>query len=244
MSAITAAAAQRQRWEYLRSLFENSPEAVGLLDGEMRLVVWNRAAAGITGYSPAEMLGRLCSMDGGRFTVHMNGGGDRPRPPAIARGAPALCEFEVDEKEGGATPINVLAGLTPLRHEDVAFLIHIVPPVRFPLEVPAEARLPHRSLGARRGRRVAGATQPGALRVLTRREHEILSLLAAGKTAKPIAAELALSLTTVRTHIQHILRKLGVHSCLEAVVCLLRARLEDPTTRALALGLGPLLTLP
>jgi DNA-binding CsgD family transcriptional regulator len=58
---------------------------------------------------------------------------------------------------------------------------------------------------------------------LTPREREILRLLAAGKTAKPIAAELSLSVPTVRTHIQHILRKLGVHSCLEAAVVFLRS---------------------
>jgi len=240
MSPINGATAQRQRWEYLQSLFEHSPDAVGLIDAEMRLVVWNRAAAEITGYSPAKMLGHLCSVDGGRLIVHLNGTSEHPVPAAMRRGGPALCEMEIDEKSG-ATPLNVLAGLTPLRHEDVAFLIHIVPPVRFPLEIPAETRLSHRPLAPRRGRRTA-AGQPSTLKVLTRREHEILSLLAAGKTAKPIAVELSLSLTTVRTHIQHILRKLGVHSCLEAV-CLLRERLEDPTTRARAVGLAPLLAV-
>jgi DNA-binding CsgD family transcriptional regulator len=68
---------------------------------------------------------------------------------------------------------------------------------------------------------------------LTRREHQVLTLLAAGKTAKPIATELSVSLTTVRTHIQHILAKLGVHSCLEAVVCLLQATVEESSARGL-----------
>ena len=59
---------------------------------------------------------------------------------------------------------------------------------------------------------------------LTERESQILALLAGGKTAKPIATQLSVSLPTVRTHIRHILRKLGVHSCLEAAVWFLRAR--------------------
>jgi len=73
-----------------------------------------------------------------------------------------------------------------------------------------------------------GPPAPPRPLALTSREREILRLLAAGKTAKPIATELGLSLFTVRTHIQNLLRKLEVHSCLEAVVCFLRGRRVDP----------------
>jgi two-component system, NarL family, response regulator LiaR len=61
---------------------------------------------------------------------------------------------------------------------------------------------------------------------LTRREWEVVDLLAEGATTAGIAAELQLSRATVRTHIKHILRKLGVHSRGEAVrqVKLLRQR--------------------
>ena len=52
---------------------------------------------------------------------------------------------------------------------------------------------------------------------LTPREDEILRLLARGTDTGGIAAELMISRTTVRNHIQHILHKLGVHSRLEAV---------------------------
>jgi hypothetical protein len=44
----------------------------------------------------------------------------------------------------------------------------------------------------------------------------------------PIATELGVSLPTVRTHIQNLLCKLAVHSCLDAVVCFLRGRRVDP----------------
>jgi two-component system, NarL family, nitrate/nitrite response regulator NarL len=52
---------------------------------------------------------------------------------------------------------------------------------------------------------------------LTRREREILVLLADGLGQKTIAAELGISSKTVATHIQRILGKLGVHSRAEAV---------------------------
>jgi DNA-binding CsgD family transcriptional regulator len=52
---------------------------------------------------------------------------------------------------------------------------------------------------------------------LTQREREILSLLAEDATLHEISGRLGVSYTTVRNHVQHILRKLGVHSILEAV---------------------------
>lgn len=52
---------------------------------------------------------------------------------------------------------------------------------------------------------------------LTRRELEILELLASGLSNQAIADRLVLSLRTVRNHVQNIIRKLGAHSKLEAV---------------------------
>jgi DNA-binding response OmpR family regulator len=52
---------------------------------------------------------------------------------------------------------------------------------------------------------------------LTKRELEVLSLLAAGRSQVTIAKDLVLTEKTVATHLQHILRKLGVHSRAEAV---------------------------
>jgi DNA-binding NarL/FixJ family response regulator len=52
---------------------------------------------------------------------------------------------------------------------------------------------------------------------LTRREWEILGLLAAGWSNRRIASERHLSFLTVRAHVQSLLVKLGVHSKLEVV---------------------------
>jgi RNA polymerase sigma factor (sigma-70 family) len=56
-----------------------------------------------------------------------------------------------------------------------------------------------------------------ALNRLSPREREILALLAKGWSNRRIAEECFLSLNTVRTRVQNILVKLGVHSKLEAV---------------------------
>jgi DNA-binding NarL/FixJ family response regulator len=60
---------------------------------------------------------------------------------------------------------------------------------------------------------------------LTAREKEILSSLAKGNSYKLIAAELGISLDTVRTHIKHIYDKLQVHSQTEAVSKAIHERL-------------------
>jgi PAS domain S-box-containing protein len=52
---------------------------------------------------------------------------------------------------------------------------------------------------------------------LTPRQVEVLRLLEQGRSTKQIAAELHLSTETVRNHIRHLFRALGVNSRLEAV---------------------------
>ena len=62
---------------------------------------------------------------------------------------------------------------------------------------------------------------------LTRRELEILQLLARGLNNEIISRPLYISPTTTRNHIQNILGKLGVHSKLEAVAYAVRAGYVD-----------------
>jgi DNA-binding NarL/FixJ family response regulator len=59
---------------------------------------------------------------------------------------------------------------------------------------------------------------------LTTREWEVLDLLEGGASTAEIARQLVLTPETVRTHVQHILRKLRVHSRAEAVRFAERAR--------------------
>jgi two-component system nitrate/nitrite response regulator NarL len=62
---------------------------------------------------------------------------------------------------------------------------------------------------------------------LTARELEVLALLVDGLSSNDIAADLDISLDTVRTHVKNILAKLGVHSRLEAAAFAVRHRLVD-----------------
>lgn len=57
---------------------------------------------------------------------------------------------------------------------------------------------------------------------LTPRELEILQLLSDGRSPDDIALELGVSRHTLRTHVQNVLMKLGVHSKLDAIVAAIR----------------------
>ncbi len=52
---------------------------------------------------------------------------------------------------------------------------------------------------------------------LTAREAEILQALGSGASTAAVAEDMHISLNTVRTHVQRIIKKLGAHSKLEAV---------------------------
>ena len=62
------------------------------------------------------------------------------------------------------------------------------------------------------------------LEQLSPREFEILREIAAGASNKEIARSLAIAETTVKIHVQHILRKLGLSSRVQAAVLLTEGR--------------------
>jgi len=61
------------------------------------------------------------------------------------------------------------------------------------------------------------------LTTLTRRELEVLSDLASGRTNKQIARDLGVSLNTVKFHVRNLFQKLGVNSRGQAIAMYLRS---------------------
>jgi len=108
---------------------------------------------------------------------------------------------------------RVLNGESPLNQELAARLIQ-----RLADEAgqPAEqsAKQPAQPIPAR------AQEHPGAARPegLTRRELEVLGLVAQGKTNREIAADLVISGGTAKVHVQNVIRKLGVSDRTQAAV--------------------------
>ena len=78
-------------------------------------------------------------------------------------------------------------------------------------------------------RRLAGQPSSAAAPQLTRRETEVLRLVAKGLTYRQIAERLVLSIRTVQNHVQSTLSKLQLHNRAQLVRYAMEAGLdEDP----------------
>jgi DNA-binding NarL/FixJ family response regulator len=152
---------------------------------------------------------------------------------------PGISGYEVcrrlKEHFGPRLPVIFLSGERAEPHDRVAGLLlgaddYVVKPF-FPDELAARIR----ALLARSGLERIDHAGPVQTVSLTRREREVLQLLAEGLTQNAIANDLCISAKTVGTHIQRILTKLGVHSRAEAVAVAYRLGIAGPdaTPRAL-----------
>lgn len=191
------------------------------------ILTWNEGAAALLGYSPEEVVGKHC--------YEVFEWLDRCGNSVCSALCPHCRLSDGDElvqtrdviarsKSGTALWLSVstLVPAPELRHE--ARLVHLFREIGLPPEL---ERLVVERLGSQIGNDAeigADADDAAALARLTRREREVLELLADGVDTKEIADRLTLSLTTVRNHVQNILAKLGVHSRLEAAVLLVRHR--------------------
>ncbi|RJQ49049.1 MAG: DNA-binding response regulator [Gammaproteobacteria bacterium] len=93
------------------------------------------------------------------------------------------------------------------RHELTRIIKHYaqhVNPLASPFLTAAEVREPD--------------ARPAAAYLLTRREQEIVEMLARGLRSAELARALSISVETVKVHIQHIYRKMGVKNRVEMIL--------------------------
>lgn len=196
----------------------NSSAAAFAIDRNDRIIYWNEGASRLLGWAPKEMLGKFCyeALEGrdpfGNVyctkqcpVVTGTAGGDDIEPYML----------RVMAKGGALHNIRVRVVALPQSGANFNCIMHLVDEGNSE-DVEALCRSIR---AAAAGKPVAPPKPdpPISVSPLTTREKEIIHLLSNGFAALNIAAKLNLSHATVRNHIQNILRKLEVHSQVEAI---------------------------
>jgi DNA-binding NarL/FixJ family response regulator len=139
---------------------------------------------------------------------------------AVARERPTLVVIVVSELRDVDLAIDALArGVRSWLPKDIPFheFLHAMDEAVMGRSV-LPAWLLRAVLNELLSRQDQSRAAPSFLDDLTPRQREVLHCLADGMSRAEIAEQLALSPNTVRTHVQEVLRKAGVHSTLAAVV--------------------------
>jgi len=162
---------------------------------------------------------------------------EQPALVVLDVGLPDVSGFEVCQELrdvfGDDVPIMFIAGGRPSPVDRAAgFLVggddYLVKPVNRD-ELLARAR---RLISRSRGERLLRTQETGPL---TKREYEVLTLLADGRRSNEIARELTISPKTVASHVQRVIAKLGAHTRAEAIAIayqegLITSRTTSPET--------------
>jgi DNA-binding CsgD family transcriptional regulator len=191
-------------------------EGFFLVDAEQRVVGWSRGIEDILGVSRGEALGRRCYQLMRRFRARdpLPCGRDCNPLRSARRGDVAVCVLRREHSLGAWSllhePVATPEGELVLhRLRDASLDVISIRFLRRVLEAMEEdvAEL-------RQAREAAYADNL----VLTRRETEVLRLLAEGLDTRSVATRLSISYFTARNYIQSVLSKLNAHNRVEAVV--------------------------
>jgi DNA-binding CsgD family transcriptional regulator len=184
----------RRRQPLLVADAQNDPRALGLLPGARSFVaapvVCHERAVALLHADRGSDGGAVTELDRDALWVFAEAFGYALERCLLGERLRAQCEHVV------ALVRSTEASVTELGAADIGLP---APALRFPSKAARTA--PDQGLDA----------------LLTRRELEVLGMLAEGETNARIAQRLVVSDDTVKTHVKHILRKLGVNNRSQAV---------------------------
>ena len=204
----------------LAELLEGTTDAAFTVDLQGEIRTWNKAAEDLFGYPASRAVGNACAM-------LMKGRVDS-RTPVCCQSCDVLeCiragrdvsnfDMEISTVAGRRIWVNVSLLVAYDKHTERRLIIHMMRDIRRRKKAEQLTREMFRVAK----RLVSSADQAGELPPivpLTSQEKKILTLLIAGKGTKDAAAELQISMSTLRNHISHINQKLHTKNRTEAVM--------------------------
>ncbi len=214
----------------LKNIIEGTAEPAFVLDANGHVVAWNRSARETFGVNEADAVGLHCSdlLHGidecGKRCSH-----DCSIQKQALRNVP-LKSYDIQlSADGERRWFSMVVTAVGDGQAQASYTIHIAKPIdvqkRFEL-VLRDLIMKETDLSAAGASKLLAAERsPSGFTELTKRELEVLKLIAEGKTTAAIADRLFISKTTVNNHVRHILKKLNANSRLEAVRRAEQARL-------------------
>ena len=210
--------------KWLRAL-GNTGDGVYVVDGAQRILFWNKGAERLLGFTEAQVRGQHCyEVLHGRLRSGepwCQAGCEVQR--CVQRGTPVEnFDLQVATQEGQDAWVNVSVIALPNQEKPLA--LHLLRDI---------SREKHRERALRQVlralRRYGLSPRPaeagkrsGRSARLTRREREVMILLARGLSTRALARQLGISVYTARNHIQNVLHRLGAHTQAQAVSLALR----------------------
>ena len=225
----------------LLTALRDSATAAMASDARGRVVFWNRAAERLFSRSSASTLGRPChelvqaqDVFGNRLCMENCPIVDMARRNETIKPFEWLVAGPLRERPRKArVQILRVPGEGPGQYS----LVHLLEPLDEDARLKqllSALRATATDAPASSPRSSPPVTAPAASPPLTRREKEVLASIARGLQNKEIAAELRISLATVRNHVHAILEKLEVHSKLEALSLAVRQGWTQPDSASTA----------
>jgi len=209
-------------------LMSRSVDGVFTLDARQTVTFWNQACENITGIPATRALGRRCHevMKGQDLKGKPLCKSDCP-VSALTRGGPppSALPMRITHSDGQKVQLKVSTLLVPSSSQGEWSIVHIMRHGRDN----QMAGLRQEACGAQMEAVEPARRQhqvPHGACLLTSREREVLRLIAQGIKTEIISAQLHLSSTTVRNHIQRLMAKLDVHSRVEAAAYAHRHQLD------------------
>ena len=208
-------------------------DGVYAVDCQQRIILWNRAAESLLGYTAPEVLGRPCweVIQGhdcnGDLTCRKHC--SEFEEAKKLRWQPHQ-DIRTRSKDGKDVWIDVTTLSVLSERRELSTLVHIFRNAGGndkPLWRPEQLPQPVSELAFQPGPGSPKNVDEGNrdLAPLTKSELSVLRHLTEGMSTTAISESLFISSTTVRNHVQNILKKLQVHSRLEAIALAFHQRM-------------------